>query len=345
TSPPAGGNKQQGEACDAVSNLCANGLACVSSGAEQRCRVLCSTESDCVTGEACKSVSAGQNVCICETDADCRGGKKCSNFQCIDGTPAGGGDGEPCRSDGSCQNGLTCITHPTTNIDTCVKDCQGAAVCPTGQVCDSQLKACVPDTTKPGGADQGQPCNTSTPCKAGLICIGQGNAALCYKECDGTVGSCPTGTKCTPVSGSNDSFCKAVAPTGCNPACPTGQTCQNGTCVNDTPAGCNPACPTGQTCQNGTCVNINTSGCDPACSVGQICENGTCVFAPQCDANTACAYGQECINGICELKDETPIKPPKAVGCTTLHTAPTSLPLIVFGLFLLVLVRRRRWLG
>lgn len=61
-----------------------------------------------------------------------------------------------------------------------------------------------------------------------------------------------------------------------NTDCPTGQVCQNGTCVTPPPpTGCttNLDCPPGQTCDNGTCVQ-----CTPqSCPCNQVWDSVNCV--------------------------------------------------------------------
>lgn len=100
-------------------------------------------------------------------------------------------------------------------------------------------------------------------CAAGFSCVHVSGGGIEADQCVPTNGSCAI----TPV------------PTGCSPACGSGETCQDGTCVPTTPpGGCDPACATNETCQNGTCVpTVPPGGCNPACQGGQVCQNGSCV--------------------------------------------------------------------
>ena len=71
----------------------------------------------------------------------------------------------------------------------------------------------------------------------------------------------------------------------CNPACASGQECDDGVCkahVEDENAPtCNPICPSGQECDDGACKVHGGGGggtvtCDPACASGLECDSGVC---------------------------------------------------------------------
>ncbi|MBW2702386.1 MAG: lamin tail domain-containing protein [Deltaproteobacteria bacterium] len=95
----------------------------------------------------------------------------------------------------------------------------------------------------------------------------------------------------------------------CDPACDANlcMTCQDGTCVT--------TCTAGQTCNAGTCVDDTT--CDPACdanlcmacvdgtcestcTAGQICDAGTCVADNTCDPACDADLCMACVDGTCE---------------------------------------------
>ena len=135
-----------------------------------------------------------------------------------------------------------------------------------------------------GGAGLCQPCETHDDCGGpDDYCLRNNDTGevFCATQCQG--GACPDGFSCMHISGggidadqcvpTSGSCASTPVPTGCDPACGSGETCQNGTCVPT--GGCNPACQSGQTCQSGTCVP--TGGCNPACQGGQVCQNGSCV--------------------------------------------------------------------
>ena len=107
------------------------------------------------------------------------------------------------------------------------------------------------------------------------------HTGLCY--------SCGSNTPASSICCTRNSsgFCSSYSPTlPC--ACPSGQVCQNGTCVPVCPPlpACNDTCPCDasqcQTCQGGTCVS--------RCGSGQVClSNGTC--ASPCTPGVRCSCG------------------------------------------------------
>jgi hypothetical protein len=82
----------------------------------------------------------------------------------------------------------------------------------------------------------------------------------------------------------------------CEPACAAGTHCQGGACVEDD---CLPACPAGQHCQTGLC---HDNVCDPVCLAGETCldpAERTCA----CGANPSCPANQRCVDGACQVND------------------------------------------
>lgn len=157
-----------------------------------------------------------------------------------------------------------------------------ASLCPPGQV------------LAPGASvDNECPC---VSCKSGTIpchgtCIDSPGLLTDPNNC----GSC--GNKCLGGSTCQSGTCRCQdgdPPCG-STCCGEYYDCCNGGCVNYLPdpnncGGCGITCPTGETCQNGTCTCGGTT-----CPPGQACCNGNCTGA--CD--NACLQGQECCNGIC----------------------------------------------
>ena len=75
----------------------------------------------------------------------------------------------------------------------------------------------------------------------------------------------------------------------CNPACTTGQECDDGVCKahneDDAAKTCNPVCPSGNECDDGACKpheemepggTPGTATCTPACATGLECDDGIC---------------------------------------------------------------------
>lgn len=89
---------------------------------------------------------------------------------------------------------------------------------------------------------------------------------------------------------------------GCDPACPTGQVCQDGSCVPAAPAcDSNNPCPPGQICQDGSCVPAPT-GCDSN-------DDCTSASAPRClvppGQCVQCLNNSDCPGGECNTSSHT----------------------------------------
>ena len=76
---------------------------------------------------------------------------------------------------------------------------------------------------------------------------------------------------------------------GCGNACPAGNVCVNGTCMQ--------SCPGAQTLCNGTlCVSLGTDrancgACGNVCPTGQVCSNGACTLECASNLQTCTAGG------------------------------------------------------
>ena len=129
----------------------------------------------------------------------------------------------------------------------------------------------------------GQPCDTGKPgiCAAGLT------------ECTAAGTTCKQLTSPAPRETCNglDDDCNGQSDEG-NP-CPTGETCDRGTCVHS--CGSNEfQCPTGLVCASGLCVDAACA--TVSCPAGKVCVAGTCK-AP-CDG-VVCPHSQVCRVGAC----------------------------------------------
>jgi hypothetical protein len=205
--------------------------------------------------------------------------------------PATDCTGNP-NTNGNCAAGLTCYMGTL-----CAETCKASEFpCPAGYLCDPPTNLCVPDKC------------AALNCQPGFFCNkdASGNVS-CVDQC--TRVSCPTGFVCS-LGVCHDMTCNALGcPTGqictgspptCTPdpcagvTCPAGQYCdRSGKCVSP----CS-ACPHGQICIGGACMN------DPCatrhCMEGEVCAvmagMGVCV-ANQCSAG--CNPGTVCCNGMC----------------------------------------------
>lgn len=131
------------------------------------------------------------------------------------------------------------------------------------------IAACGPNDADDGGDDGGDP-----PADAGL----------CATACTGS----------TPICDADTGQC--VACTADNDLCPTGEVCQDNTCVT----GCaeQADCNGDQVCDTtaAQCVDCTR---DEHCALGTVCDvaGGTCVAG--CSAEQACPAGQDCCDSMC----------------------------------------------
>jgi hypothetical protein len=165
-------------------------LSCMGAGATTQCTPagtgvpgsVCEDDSDCSIGSQCFVEACGVKVCrkYCATNPECGGnGASClTEIQC-DGAPNGSGHricSQPCDPRGlaqtGCAAGLKCFVFPGEVVDC---DCVGA---------------------KRTGMD-GDACQTSANCGAGLLCITMGVDARCRPVCrHDTPTDCPANRSC-----------------------------------------------------------------------------------------------------------------------------------------------------
>lgn len=146
-----------------------------------------------------------------------------------------------------------------------------------------------------------------------------------HKECgkDGCRGSCGTCTppekcvngKCACITECDGSHC---GPDGCGGtcACPDSDYCEQAACLP-----CNPSCPSGQRCIQGTCTcdpfnNACPNDADGQCACGAIVpvggdtftaacadRNSACDLTKPCTSNADCATGTVCLLGCRDATD------------------------------------------
>lgn len=214
---------------------------------------------------------------------------------CSCGCNAGGSDCEtcgdlPCQSNTDCPQGFYCdLNTNKCKEETCVPNCTGKCCgndgcgsicsnnCPAGYVCDLGTCQCKPDTE----------CTSNEDCLQGYYCDYTVHECkqICTPQCEG---------KCCGGDG-----CGSTCPN----SCPTGYTCDMGSCFCMPYCTSNSQCPTMQCCIEGTCTPAACSnticGPDPVCGFncgtcpsGSHCEYGQCVPDSPGDL---CPTGQECL--------------------------------------------------
>lgn len=280
---------------------CSLGANCYNlSGGGDICMKPCTNNSSCTsTGGQCYALG-GQNFCLCQQDSECLSTQACNKT--VLGQAGGGAcapkssaptceSGYECKSAGSidicqpkpsrnvgescggttqvCLDNLTCVrTSSTSDSGVCIENCPQDQKCKSGGSCVIQ-----------GGSSVFCGCNTDSQCASGEYCNKIfGQVGICAK---GTPPNCGNNT-CDTGKGENCSSC----PQDCK--CPTGQTCNNGTCQNAAQGCGNNTCDTGENCS--TCPQ------DCKCNAGTVCTNGTCTPPPKDCGNNTCERdkGEDC---------------------------------------------------
>lgn len=202
---------------------------------------------------------------------DCPAGSACAQFEsgelrCIKTCRPGTGD---------CRDGYACLLivqdAPALCLNACYSDadCNGGAA--TGpnlcRICDGVCLAKQNQT-----AQIGDNCTADNQCGVGQLCIRVTAAAsttgICSQACTNSCSTCPTGSACHLLNGSETPWCLRSCTAG---SCPVGQQCG----LLPTGRACIPGCtgpndcPIGTACLQGECklTNPPDSGCT-------LCGNG-----------------------------------------------------------------------
>jgi len=314
----------------------------------------CFGDDECISG-MCRVVG-GDPVCVqlCEPatlDPGCPDGYVCEVSGCNVGTCSAGSLGSgaldsPCSSDADCE------THycfdPGDGVSVCARQCQeGGSVCPTGRVCTTDGFPCG-SCTVPAPGDPlpfGSPCADGSEC-IGMICRGD----ACTRSCT-TDGDCPMGNRCS------SGVCVSGAPVPPGGPCTDALECEDTApvcadvdgatiCVAECPTG---ACADGNVCEEGLCLPPGL-GLGESCTDNPECRTGICAgtCTRVCEVESECPEGFGCyaageVSGCFPMPEEMPPPPDDRGGCDVARPgAGTAMPLVVFALFGLVLIARRR---
>ncbi|KAF3353233.1 Set1 complex component sdc1 [Verticillium dahliae VDG1] len=264
-------------------------------------------QGDCPDGFTCAVGAGGTGVCVPTVDPDvcnptCAAGSTCINNLCVPDT----------------------CTIPNESIGVLKRQTQGT--CPDGFSCVIDIGgvgACVPDLGP-------EVCNPA--CGLGFTCVdGQCVPQTCTISIGVNVlkrqtqGDCPDGFVCAlGLGGISVCIPDLTPPTGCSPACTTGQTCVNNACVPQTciiEVGLRLGrrqsqgnCPDGFLCVveiGGASICVpdltDPETCTPACSGDNTCVSGVCVpntCTVALDINKRqtqgdCPDGFNCIGSVC----------------------------------------------
>ncbi|MGE0784396.1 MAG: hypothetical protein AB7S26_01810 [Sandaracinaceae bacterium] len=295
----------EGESCVAGSCRCGAGPRC-SSG--QTCQagmcVAVGCTPACDPGETC---TAG--ACRCGSGSACAAGQTCVSGSCVSPTcsPACAsgescvsgschcGSGPACSAGQTCVSG-SCITSPTCSESPC-RVVSPQCGCASGQACDysGSTRGCFAAGTR----TEGQACDATNKCAAGLTCAGPSTARFCARYC-ASDSNCPAGggsicaMQLTDSSGSGTVLANLCG-INCDPlsgsGCRSGTTCEiRGVRSGTTQAvtWCRelgstfpfplPIC-TGTECLAGETCNAGGTACTSYCRVG---------FAGDCPSPQVC---------------------------------------------------------
>lgn len=208
--------------------------------------------------------------------------------------------GQECATACDCPPGLACQAGACEALDDPIYCCSGD-FCPPDQLCETLEGR--RETCSPTVCESACDCDVGLRCEQGSCVLGESPLFCCNS------GPCPAGEPCeTPSqrqltcegSGGGSGACTSA----CD--CPSGQTCDNGTCLfGDSPLFCCGAslCPSGQACedragQRSVCEADSScaSACD--CTPGMACEAGSCVLGREptycCDDSANCPIDARC---------------------------------------------------
>ncbi|MFB6375476.1 MAG: hypothetical protein ABEN55_20700, partial [Bradymonadaceae bacterium] len=213
----------------------------------------CTADADCGGAAVCRNfecVEASTPECLDRTDC-------ASNHVCVDGTCQPRNPGGNCIKNSECGGGAVCVNG------SCLTRCSDRSECNTDtEICRQGLcvptdcapnETCVDAQCKPSCADDGD-------CASGYVCNRTGG----YCERDPTV-ECRSDSECLSGEACHNGTWSQTC--NCNQQCGDGRVCNmaatdastTGLCESadpaDAPSSCQNDCdcPSGQTCQDGTC--------------------------------------------------------------------------------------------
>lgn len=201
---------------------------------------------------------------------ECPAGAQCADFgggalRCIKTCRPGTGD---CRAGYACL--LVAQGFPALCLNACYSDadCNGGAASGSNlcRLCDGVCLAKQSPT-----AQIGDSCTADSQCGVGQLCIrlkaNSSQVGVCSQTCANACSTCPNGSACHLLTGSDEPWCLRSCTTGSCPAgqqcglLPTGKACVPG-CTSST------ECPIGTACLQGECKASNP---DAGCT---LCGNG-----------------------------------------------------------------------
>ena len=264
----------------------------------------CSSDDDCYTGQVCLT---SELVCTLEPSSCEKNG----------GSTTTDGDDEQEEAAPTCtglidtevcgENEVCCNSQCKSYVHSCTakEDCYKGQTC-TGGVCTGTPESCEMNDPAQQGCTQDSDCPDTQHC-GGV----EGGGIGCVNDCSSD-GDCEEGASCNPNNGRCE-FCQTECPASqccnynldfwycgqcCVPACPLGQACHGGNCVD---LACPDSCDTCEICgpETGYVCERDPNGCgEPEADGDTDVESRRNV---QClDSNAPCTAGvDECCSGTC----------------------------------------------
>ncbi|MCB9641561.1 MAG: trypsin-like serine protease [Myxococcales bacterium] len=360
------------QSCDDA-HPCAPGLQCAYNHENKRvCQRLCGAPAQralerslgtpgsfcrdgaCGLGGFCADIGYPSPVCFaqrCEVDADCSNGGSCMNITGVGKSCVCSQDSQ-CKT-GRCEKGLfqqifrkdigACAPPPPTLGEV---GCMAGTTCRDASkdvACHVNSAACVCRRAR----GVGERCSALDACATGLVCANLSEGSVCLEPCvPGEAGGCSvTGGACViPGNKPNEGFCGCSAVHGC----PSGRFCQVSLAGGLGYCNENEQAPR---CGDGVCsFGEDCSGCaaDCGCADGASCYQGVCQEGAPIswleESKSTSSYLCDSSKEICQVSQaacEGPnCAPLMRMGCQSVEG--TAWLGGLFGLFLLLAVRRRR---
>jgi len=240
--------------------------------------------------------------------------------------PVAGSEGGPCYPNGTCNDGLVCLSSFCVSLESChpgaTTTCSCGGLSSGVAECGADERwepcVCIP-TCGDGYADVSEACDW--PDLAGQDCSDFGFTAgeLSCVSCEIDVSGCcdadlaadidHCGMCHSPCGETADRCLGGACSCGLNGACAAGDTCCDGECVQvasdfDHCGGCGDACDAaaGDGCTNSVCTCGGFAACDV--TNGFRCCGAACLDVTLDELNcggcdVACATGETCVSGDC----------------------------------------------
>jgi hypothetical protein len=202
--------------CGDPGKICSSSNTCIPKPPACDPAPACTTNNNCCPGGTVCKTTVTPRVCVqCLVDQDCSNGYLCDTSTNTCQPPPVGAEGQPCKSDGSCNSGLICIDEggPTPVCRTLCNPYATSDTCSSvgaGKVCEwidfdatnTFFGFCAAAN---GHGALGAACDPTdyTSCEWNLLCRPTSAATgVCTKLCDPSIAStCTSGDVCNSIVG------------------------------------------------------------------------------------------------------------------------------------------------